>query len=193
MGGKRNQGQHKACLHCGKIEYIPPYRLATHKFCSRSCAYQWKAKNQTIVKCCAICNKEFNVISHREQTAKYCSNECRYQAMKGRGSVQHFCQHCNKEFWDSPSKKRKFCSKSCVNKSSKQTFEPTFSTVRKAMLRRNMLVKCERCGFDSIPAILGVHHKDRNRKNNKLENLEVLCPNCHSIEHMKHTPHGFKE
>jgi 5-methylcytosine-specific restriction endonuclease McrA len=26
-----------------------------------------------------------------------------------------------------------------------------------------------------------------------MENLEVLCPNCHSIEHAKHICHGFTE
>lgn len=26
-----------------------------------------------------------------------------------------------------------------------------------------------------------IHHKDGNRKNNKRENVELLCPNCHSL------------
>lgn len=51
------------------------------------------------------------------------------------------------------------------------------------MKRRGMIVSCARCGFDAEPAILGVHHIDRNRRNNALTNLEVLCPNCHSLEH----------
>jgi 5-methylcytosine-specific restriction endonuclease McrA len=61
------------------------------------------------------------------------------------------------------------------------------------MVARGMIEKCNRCGFNSIKAILGVHHRDRDRKNNALSNLEVLCPNCHSTEHMKHTTHGFRE
>lgn len=44
---------------------------------------------------------------------------------------------------------------------------------------------CERCSYDACPDILEVHHKDRNRKNNRLENLELLCPNCHAIEHLE--------
>ena len=28
---------------------------------------------------------------------------------------------------------------------------------------------------------LELHHKDGNRYNNDLENLEILCPNCHSL------------
>lgn len=42
--------------------------------------------------------------------------------------------------------------------------------------------KCERCDYDKRE-ILVVHHKDRNRKNNVLENLELICPNCHGEEH----------
>lgn len=30
------------------------------------------------------------------------------------------------------------------------------------------------------PLTLHIHHKDGNRYNNRLENLELLCPNCHS-------------
>lgn len=42
---------------------------------------------------------------------------------------------------------------------------------------------CECCGLSSWnnkPISLELHHKDGNRRNNKLSNLEILCPNCHS-------------
>ena len=41
---------------------------------------------------------------------------------------------------------------------------------------------CERCGF-SDNRVLEIHHKDRNRGHNTRENLELLCPNCHAIDH----------
>jgi hypothetical protein len=41
---------------------------------------------------------------------------------------------------------------------------------------------CERCGYAKVE-ILQVHHKDRNRNNNSLTNLELLCPNCHAEGH----------
>jgi 5-methylcytosine-specific restriction endonuclease McrA len=96
-------------------------------------------------------------------------------------------------FLTSPSKPRKFCSIECVNKPKKEIWNPTFQSVRKNMLVRNLIKECERCGYNEVAAVLGVHHKDRNRKNNAIENLEVLCPNCHSIEHNKHIAHGFKK
>lgn len=42
--------------------------------------------------------------------------------------------------------------------------------------------KCEKCGYAKYE-ILHVHHIDRNRNNNNLENLALVCPNCHYEEH----------
>lgn len=44
--------------------------------------------------------------------------------------------------------------------------------------------KCEICAFDD-KRILQVHHKDKNRKNNTRENVILVCPNCHALEHWK--------
>lgn len=59
----------------------------------------------------------------------------------------------------------------------------------KLRLRQRLLAergsRCERCGYAEIPQILEVHHIDRNRRNNRDENLKVLCPNCHSIDHLQ--------
>ena len=45
--------------------------------------------------------------------------------------------------------------------------------------------RCELCGLtewlgQKIP--LELHHKDGNHFNNELENLLILCPNCHAIQ-----------
>ena len=43
--------------------------------------------------------------------------------------------------------------------------------------------KCEECGISEWmgnPIVLELHHKDGNRYNNSLDNLQILCPNCHS-------------
>lgn len=43
--------------------------------------------------------------------------------------------------------------------------------------------KCEQCGLETWlekPITLEVHHKDGNHLNNDLNNLMLLCPNCHS-------------
>lgn len=46
--------------------------------------------------------------------------------------------------------------------------------------------KCEICGF-SDKRILIMHHRDENKRNNKRENLLLLCPNCHTLIHYEQT------
>lgn len=44
--------------------------------------------------------------------------------------------------------------------------------------------KCERCGLETWldgPIPLCTHHIDGDHLNNELENLELLCPNCHAL------------
>ena len=56
---------------------------------------------------------------------------------------------------------------------------------RTKKLRNSESKICERCGENLPTAILEVHHIDGNRNNNSLDNLELLCPNCHALEHYK--------
>jgi hypothetical protein len=42
---------------------------------------------------------------------------------------------------------------------------------------------CENCGINdwlNLPISLELDHIDGNRTNHKLDNLRILCPNCHS-------------
>jgi DNA-binding CsgD family transcriptional regulator len=43
--------------------------------------------------------------------------------------------------------------------------------------------RCERCGISEWlghPLSIALHHINGDRRDNRLENLELLCPNCHS-------------
>ena len=45
--------------------------------------------------------------------------------------------------------------------------------------------ECELCGASiwlGIQLPLELHHKDGNHFNNEFENLQILCPKCHSIQ-----------
>ena len=39
---------------------------------------------------------------------------------------------------------------------------------------------CAHCGF-GIPSVLEVAHIDGDRLNNNINNLVILCPNCHKM------------
>jgi len=63
---------------------------------------------------------------------------------------------------------------------------PQFQTfkLKKRLIAENILQNvCSNCGIDSWnnkPIMLELHHKDGVRSNHNLENLQLLCPNCHS-------------
>jgi 5-methylcytosine-specific restriction endonuclease McrA len=43
--------------------------------------------------------------------------------------------------------------------------------------------KCEHCGIEvwnGKPLVMELHHVDGNSKNHYIDNLRLLCPNCHS-------------
>ena len=46
--------------------------------------------------------------------------------------------------------------------------------------------ECEKCGITewlTERISLELHHVDGNPKNNEIDNLQILCPNCHSQTH----------
>jgi hypothetical protein len=61
------------------------------------------------------------------------------------------------------------------------------SKLRKLLIRDGVKEKkCECCGLEEWmgkPIPLELHHIDENRFNNRLENLKILCSNCHMQEH----------
>lgn len=60
------------------------------------------------------------------------------------------------------------------------------STLKKRIIKENLIeYKCAKCGNKGMwldkELSLELHHKDGNRLNNNIDNLEFLCPNCHHI------------
>ena len=58
------------------------------------------------------------------------------------------------------------------------------SALKKKLLKENLIEdKCAICGlaeWQNKPITLQLHHIDGNPNNNNLDNLQLLCPNCHS-------------
>ncbi len=135
---------------------------------------------------CSVCLK---LIYRRpkelqESQDRYCSRVC--YGLSNR--KEHPCVICGTSILASDHKKT--CSRSCANKHRTgiryKIGRPNDKVVSQQALKKRLSGKrgyvCERCNYN-IFLILQVHHKDRNRDNNKLNNLELLCPNCHAEEH----------
>lgn len=115
----------------------------------------------------------------------YCSPECYGIACR----KEKPCIICGKPILASANKKT--CSKKCSNinrtgikykQGDTRKDKVTTYKNQKIRLMKERGRVCERCGYNRFE-ILQVHHKDRNRLNNDLANLELICPNCHFEEH----------
>lgn len=65
-----------------------------------------------------------------------------------------------------------------------QSIRSTFSLKKKVLKYDICDYVCAKCGntgtWRGKPLTLQLHHKDGDRRNNEPENLEFLCPNCHT-------------
>jgi 5-methylcytosine-specific restriction endonuclease McrA len=106
------------------------------------------------------------------------------------------CDWCG-EFFDRRRHGKKsvfvFCSRVCKEKAQSIEGGDKFSSMRphhygngnyqyRRRAFRHYGAKCNRCGYSENVKALQVHHKDGNHQNGHIENLEVLCANCHAIE-----------
>lgn len=99
---------------------------------------------------------------------------CEQEGKKMRGRYCHSCDYVrNKQWFKERSIRRK--EEGYYVDSSKYKYY--------TKARAHYGNKCMDCGWDTHPEVLQVHHVDENRKNNKLNNLMVLCPTCHNVRH----------
>lgn len=125
---------------------------------------------------CLVCNKEFVEYNGRQRRKKFCSQKCNIK-------------HWNK---DNPEK-----SKKATHKYRQQNLElcrertrvnqrllnnkNRFGGNRLRVLERDNNT-CTKCGETNKLKLI-VHHKNRNKKDNRLNNLITLCKRCHPYLH----------
>lgn len=145
---------------------------------------------------CKRCGTKFAVkpCHHKMGQGKYCSMECLWQSQRTGRFVP--CEICGKEAWKAQralknSKSQKFfCSKSCQTKWRNSVFigEKHANwcggefTYHRVMAEHKIPAVCHSCGIIDR-RVLVIHHLDRNRKHNTIENLMWLCRNCHHLIH----------
>ena len=161
-------------------------------------------------KICLQCNKEFDCLISEERKfcSMRCSRtflnlkESDEKINKDNSLIEkdkkifRICESCNSEYEIDRNYmflKRKYCSIKCQrNLERKIKFDEIRNGVNHGskMAKRFLIEiygeKCMKCGWceknpitNKVP--IEMDHIDGNSENNKLDNLRLLCPNCHSL------------
>ena len=145
---------------------------------------QSKRKPNTTCSVCSTPIYRRPIELEKSKNHSYCSSACYGKASR----KEKPCIVCGALILAGANKKT--CSRTCANKNRAGICYSGRAPKDKVKTQRILKVRlftlkgkqCWRCGF-SISQVLVVHHIDRNRNNNSLKNLEILCPNCHAMEH----------
>ena len=156
-------------------------------------------KKRTTV--CGYCGTEFLKEVRTIQTNKmlghknYCCKKCQNKAKEKFVFVK--CANCGKKIKKTPAELRasksgrSFCNRHCASIVNNSVYKSGKNSGNykdgRASYRYRALAyynsKCSVCGYN-IEKVLQVHHRDKDRKNNSVENLDVLCPTCHKEYHV---------
>lgn len=178
------------------------YLVARNKLDEHRKVLHEAAKTAAIQKKCPFCNGPF---SYKARHNKYCSRLCARLSMSRRMTTKHkhnrmqtYCVVCTAPT-EHKSGKRIFCSKKCQDEQAYISYicdwlynhGPGGSWNGVSRHVRRWLIEqrgeqCEVCGWavqhpvtDRIP--IQIDHIDGNYRNNRPDNLKILCPNCHSL------------
>jgi hypothetical protein len=146
------------------------------------------------------------ITTNNRSQAKFCNRIC-FQLAHGMQQEKNKkpntqCAWCTKPIWRKKSDLERslakhgriilFCNRTCFCIAKRldgiQDIHPphygTSNVVNYRLLAFDHYEKrCARCGYCQNTLALDVHHKDHNHSNNEIINLEILCCNCHMIEH----------
>ena len=150
-----------------------------------------------ITKNCLNCNGKINTTINEER--KFCSKSCSAtynNKKKKKKKSNKKCINCGKELQN---RNNKYCNNICQNEYQNNEIFKLIesnnlhlnnSSTESRWVKKYLIIKygekCMKCGWNEIHQITGnvpiqINHKDGNTENNKLNNVELLCPNCHSL------------
>lgn len=177
------------CVTCGAEFRVPPSRAATAKTCSHACAVPVRKKNRERkgILTCKTCRKQFILPRCHAERQIYCSHGCKEAdpATKARkkstrgsknsqwrgGTTRHRQGYIYARVWDHPLAQRGYI-------------------MDHRLVMERWLVENEpdspyliRIGDTlHLSPAFHVHHRDEDKTNNRIENLQCMTP----AEHRRH-------
>lgn len=185
----------KYCKCCGEII---PYEKRKNTFCSSSCAAKYNNNNREVAEKTRKKISEALQRRNKNFNGTYKPLSKRADACFKRKFIEkQYCLSCGKELGG---RREKFCDYKCQQKYYHNEYikrwkngeengingEYGISTHIRRFLFEKYNNKCQCCGWGEINQYTGkypleIHHIDGDYTNNKEENLQLLCPNCHSL------------
>lgn len=180
LKGRYRKYESRFCVTCGSLFEVRKDSKTTH--CSNKCA-----NTKQNFRTCLYCGKDFKP---RRKDSTYCSIECAGRAKRKRGTK--LCEVCGKEVTrcDSQFKTHCFCSVECSSSWYSKNFKKENSSRwRGGKIEQNgyWFIKQDDGSYKQehiivAEQILGrplecdevVHHINRDKKDNRPDNLEVM-------------------
>lgn len=184
-----------SCQCCGK-------ETSNLKFCSLSCSSKRPQRKVSRIGYCenAACGQVFDKSNNMYK--RYCSRNCAAVINNARSPKRSskisskLCPGCGIGF----RRIHEFCSGKCRSAYLQKAFIESWLAGKEdgvsgnsgtnVRIKRHLLAergnKCEECGWNEINPHTGkvpvqLEHRDGDWKNNAVDNLLLLCPNCHSL------------
>lgn len=158
------------CKFCGNKM---PYEKRHNKFCNHSCA----ASNNNLGIKRNSSSKRF------ERSANLNDKDFEELKKQLKNKKKPNCLNCTQPL---PAYHRKYCSNKCQSifdmKKSISTGNYSARTAKKFLMQENGN-KCKICSneeWQGKPIPIELDHIDGDSTNNELNNLRLLCPNCHA-------------
>lgn len=179
---RRREGKERQCQMCGEWFYRPPSLNAI--YCSRAC--QGKAIR-------GANHPQWNEQKHIPAPAKLKSTTSKPTVEKPkRVRYERQCPICEERFHTPRSKPARYCSRDCREQArNKEGYVTSHGYVRinvdgKGSVYQHRRVMEEHLGRDLLPNE-HVHHRNGDKRDNRIDNLELTTVDTHHVHHILST------
>lgn len=158
------------CEQCGK-EHDGSF--GSGRFCSRSCSNKWVALHQSDEAKARKIEKGKGNLTNAGKGWNLTKEQNKHYARMGAAAAASVKRE-RRRLWLIE-----------VFEGKIDPWDGSYRTLRDCLITFGYKERvCEVCGnreWLGEPIPLELHHKDGDRKKNELDNLQLLCPNCHSL------------